>query len=51
MQNFIIKTHQKGTVYPQPHLFILNKGSNSEMEQSGIHQYKKNNINALVQAQ
>jgi hypothetical protein len=29
MQNFIIKTHQKGTVYPQPHLFILNKGNNS----------------------
>lgn len=29
MQNYIIKTHQKGTVYPQPHLFILNKGNNS----------------------
>lgn len=29
MLNFIIKTHQKGTVYPQPHLFILNKGNNS----------------------
>ena len=29
MLNFIIKTHQKGTFYPQPHLFILNKGLNS----------------------
>lgn len=29
MQNFIIKTHQKGTIYTNPHLFILNKGMNS----------------------
>ena len=29
MQNFIIKTHQKGTIYSKPHLFILNKGMNS----------------------
>ena len=29
MQNFIIKTHQKGTFYSKPHLFLLNKGMNS----------------------
>ena len=27
--NFIIKTHQKNTLYTKPHLFILNKGMNS----------------------
>ena len=29
MQNFIIKTHQKGKIYSKPHLFLLNKGMNS----------------------
>ena len=29
MLNFIIKTHQKETLYTKPHLFILNKGMNS----------------------
>jgi hypothetical protein len=29
MSNFIIKTHQKNTIYTKPHLFILNKGMNS----------------------
>ncbi|AIG30316.1 hypothetical protein IA01_07495 [Flavobacterium psychrophilum] len=29
MLNFIIKTHQKDTVYTKPHLFLLNKGMNS----------------------
>lgn len=29
MQNFIIKTHQKDTIYSKPHLFLLNKGMNS----------------------
>jgi hypothetical protein len=29
MQNFIIKTHQKDTLYAKPHLFVLNKGMNS----------------------
>jgi hypothetical protein len=29
MSNYIIKTHQKDTVYMEPHLFILNKGMNS----------------------
>jgi hypothetical protein len=29
MLNFIIKTHQKDTLYAKPHLFILNKGLNS----------------------
>lgn len=29
MQNFIIKTHQKGAIYSKPHLFLLNKGMNS----------------------
>lgn len=29
MQNFIIKTHRKGTIYSKPHLFLLNKGLNS----------------------
>ena len=29
MQNFIIKTHQKDTIYATPHLFQLNKGMNS----------------------
>jgi hypothetical protein len=29
MQNFIVKTHQKGTIYSKPHLFLLNKGLNS----------------------
>ena len=29
MQNFIIKTLQKGTIYSKPHLFLLNKGMNS----------------------
>lgn len=29
MPNFIIKTHQKDTLYNKPHLFILNKGMNS----------------------
>jgi hypothetical protein len=28
MPNFIITCHRKGTVYRQPHLFILNKGLN-----------------------
>ena len=29
MLNFIIKTHQKDTIYKTPHLFLLNKGMNS----------------------
>ncbi len=29
MQNLIIKTHKKGTIYKKPHLFLLNKGMNS----------------------
>ena len=29
MSNYIIKTHQKETLYTKPHLFILNKGMNS----------------------
>ena len=29
MLNFIIKTHRVGTVYTEPHLFVLNKGMNS----------------------
>jgi len=29
MQNFIIKTHRVGTIYKEPHFFILNKGMNS----------------------
>ena len=29
MPNFIIKTHQKGTVYTSKSIFILNKGMNS----------------------
>ena len=29
MLKFIIKTHRTGTIYTQPHLFILNKGMNS----------------------
>jgi hypothetical protein len=29
MQNFIVKTHQKGMIYLKPHLFLLNKGMNS----------------------
>ena len=29
MLNFIIKTHQKDTMYKNPHMFILNKGLNS----------------------
>lgn len=29
MTNFITKTHQKGTIYSKPHLFLLNKGMNS----------------------
>jgi hypothetical protein len=29
MLKFIIKTHRTGTIYSQPHLFILNKGLNS----------------------
>ena len=29
MLNFIIKTHQVGTIYTKPHLFVLNKGMNS----------------------
>jgi hypothetical protein len=29
MLNFIIKTHQKNSIYSKPHLFILNKGMNS----------------------
>jgi len=29
MPNFIIRSHRRGTVYRQPHLFILNKGLNS----------------------
>lgn len=29
MLKFIIKTHRTGTIYSQPHLFILNKGMNS----------------------
>jgi hypothetical protein len=35
MPNFIIKTHQKDTVYTKPHLFILNKGMNSGKPQKG----------------
>jgi len=49
MPNFIIKTHQKDTVYKGNQIFILNKGMNSgQMERSGIHQYQKNNIKALI---
>ena len=33
MPNFIIKTHQKNTLYTKPHLFILNKGMNSSKPQ------------------
>lgn len=29
MLQFSIKTHRKGTIYRNPHLFILNKGLNS----------------------
>ena len=29
MLNFIVKTHQKGTIYSKPHFFLLNKGMNS----------------------
>ena len=29
MLDFIIKSHQCGTIYAKPHLFILNKGMNS----------------------
>ena len=29
MQNLTIKSHQKGKIYANPHLFILNKGLNS----------------------
>ena len=29
MLQFSIKSHQKGTIYKNPHLFILNKGLNS----------------------
>jgi hypothetical protein len=29
MLKFIIKTHRTGTIYKQPHLFLLNKGMNS----------------------
>ncbi len=29
MLNFTIKIHRVGTIYPKPHLFILNKGNNS----------------------
>jgi hypothetical protein len=29
MLNFIIKTHQKNTIYSKPHFFVLNKGLNS----------------------
>ena len=29
MPNYIIKSHRTGTIYVQPHLFILNKGLNS----------------------
>ena len=29
MQNFIIKTHRIGSIYKEPHFFILNKGMNS----------------------
>ncbi|MFV8333926.1 DUF6943 family protein [Flavobacterium sp. GSP14] len=29
MPNFIIKTHQKSTVYKSNQIFILNKGMNS----------------------
>jgi len=29
MLKFIVKTHKKGTIYPKPHLFLLNKGMNS----------------------
>ena len=34
MPNFIIKTHRKDTAYSKPHLFILNKGMNSEKPQN-----------------
>lgn len=34
MLNFIIKTHQKNTIYNQPHIFILNKGLNSGKPQN-----------------
>ena len=29
MLKFVIKTYTKGTIYKNPHLFILNKGLNS----------------------
>lgn len=29
MPNYIIKSHKTGTIYTQPHMFILNKGLNS----------------------
>ena len=29
MPNFITKSHKVGTIYTQPHLFVLNKGLNS----------------------
>ena len=49
MPSFIIKTHQPKTSYKGNQIFILNKGMNSgQMERSGIHQYQKNKINALV---
>ena len=36
MLNFIIKTHQKETIYAKPHLFILNKGMNSGKPQKEL---------------
>lgn len=29
MLKFVVKTHRKGTIYKNPHIFILNKGLNS----------------------
>ena len=34
MPNFIIKTHQKSTIYTTNHIFILNKGLNSGKPQT-----------------
>jgi hypothetical protein len=34
MTHFIIKTHKPGTVYNQPHFFILNKGMNGGKPQN-----------------
>ncbi len=34
MMNFIIRTHKVGTIYTEPHLFVLNKGMNSGKPQN-----------------